>query len=207
MNTNKDYTLGANATADGGAADKPTYRPRLSFYHANSRGTGSAMQLELHPAHDSIDGSIWAQFANQITVGDRRGPVPTYSTFDWEHSIWVKLDFSDLTKMLQVFRGESESVEDGKGLYHSSPRGTTRIILRHMVEPMSGYSMAVYRTLKGSNEETSTSILLSANEAYGLTVAIEASLGFLCFGIPQVVKRDTSEYRRNVKGMRDAPAA
>ena len=26
------------------------YRPRFSYYHANSKGTGSALQLELHPA-------------------------------------------------------------------------------------------------------------------------------------------------------------
>ena len=31
-------------------------RPTLTMYHPNGKGTGSAIRLELHPAHDDIAG-------------------------------------------------------------------------------------------------------------------------------------------------------
>ena len=106
-------------------------RPQFSLYHPNGKGTGAAIELELHPAHDRTDGSIMMKIANQMTIGDRRGPNPTYPHFDWKGAVTVKLDFNDLSKMLQVFRGECEAIDDGHGLYHSSARATTKIVLRH----------------------------------------------------------------------------
>ena len=45
------------------AADARRFRPKLSLYHANAKGTGGALKLELHPAHDATDGSIMAASA------------------------------------------------------------------------------------------------------------------------------------------------
>ena len=59
-------------------------RPTLTMYHPNSNGTGSAIRLELHPAHDDTAGSIMATIATQLTIGDRLGAVPVYPRFDWE---------------------------------------------------------------------------------------------------------------------------
>ena len=63
--------------------DVESYRPRLSYYHPNGRGTGGAVQFELHPAHGCTDGSIFATFARQKTVGTREGSVCTFPRFDW----------------------------------------------------------------------------------------------------------------------------
>lgn len=183
------------------------FRPTLAFFHPNAKGTGGALKMELHPAHGNVDGSIMATFAKQLTIGDRYATPPTFPTFDWDNLICVKLDFNDLTKMLEVFRGVKESIENGKGLYHTSPSGTTKIVLRHMIEPDTGYSFEVYRNKPGAPESVNARITLSSNEAYGLAVAIEDSLGAICFGIPEVIERDTSGYRKRVKEMRDAPAA
>lgn len=183
------------------------FRPKLSFYRANAKCTGGALKLELHPAHDDVDGSIMATFAKQLTIGDRHKMPPVFATFDWDNSICVKLDFNDLTKMLEVFRGFKESLEDGKGLFHVSPAGTTKISLRHLVEREGCYSFDVYRSKPGSPESKSSHIMLSANEAYGLAIAIEDSLGAICFGIPEVIPRDTSNYKRRVKEMGNVPAA
>ena len=163
-----------------------SFRPKLAFYHANARGTGGALQLELHPAHDDTDGSIMATFATQLTIGDRLGAVPVYPRFDWEGAITVKLDFTDISKMLQVFLGECESLEDGRGLFHQSTRGTTKIMLRHLVEPIHGYMLEVYRNTHGS-EDSNARIFLSPYEALGLATAIESSMGVICFGIPMVI--------------------
>ena len=161
-------------------------RPALTMYHPNGKGTGSAIRIELHPAHDDTAGSIMATIATQLTIGDRLGAVPGYPRFDWEGAITVKLDFTDISKMLQVFRGECESIEDGRGLFHKSTRGTTKITLRHIVEPINGYMLEVSRKTSDS-EDSNARIFLSPYEALGLATAIESSMGVICFGIPMVI--------------------
>ena len=199
MNTEENTTANERPAAQ--------YRPSLTFYHANAKGTGCAVSFELHPAHGENEGSVWVRFANQLTVGDRRGPNPTYPRFDWEGRIVVRLCFGDLTKMLQVFRGECESIEDGRGLYHASAKANTRIQLRHYVEPVPGYAFEVFRTSLDRKEESHACIVLTPAEALGLSAALENSFGVICFGIPTVIERDTSEYRRAVKEARHAAAA
>ena len=159
-----------------------TYRPSLVFYRANAKGTGSAMKMELHPAHGQTDGSIMVTLANQMTIGDRRGPNPTFPHFDWENAICVKLDFSDLSKMLQVFRGECESIEEGRGLVHRSPKGLTYIKLAHQVDPIPGYTLDV-NLCDGVVIVEQRTIMLMPYEALGLVAAIESSFGAICFGM------------------------
>ena len=160
-----------------------TYRPSLVFYRANAKGTGSAMKMELHPAHGDTSGCIMATLASQKTVGDYRRPNPIYPTFDWENPITVKLDFTDLSKMLQVFRGECESIEEGRGLVHRSPKGLTYIKLAHLIEPIPGYRLEV-NLCDGVVIVEQRSVMLAPYEALGLVAAIESSLGVICFGVP-----------------------
>jgi len=184
------------------------FRPNLTFYHANPKGTGSAVQMNLHPAHDDTDGCIMLKMANQMTVGDRRGPNPTFSRFDWENAMCVKLDFSDLTQILQVLRGECESINDGKGLYHVSPRGSAIIRLSHLVEPVAGYMLDISRRPTGGGEvENRGRMLLSPSEALGLCETIAGSLYLVSFGIPMLVPHDTSVYRTETREIRNATAA
>ena len=161
-------------------------RPTLTMYHPNGKGIGSAIRLELHPAHDDTAGSIMATIATQLTTGNCTGSMPVYPKFDWERAITVKLDFTDISKMLQVFLGECESIEDGRGLFHKSTRGTTKITLRHIVEPINGYMLEVSRKTSDS-EDSNARIFLSPYEALGLATAIESSMGMICFGIPMVI--------------------
>ncbi len=183
-------------------ADGRKFRPKLTFYHPNAKGTGGALQLELHPAHDDTDGSVWARVANQLTVGDPRGPSPAYPRFDWEGAVCVKLDFNDLTKMLQVFRGECETLEEGRGLCHRGVRGVAHIHLRRMTEPRPGYMLEVYRSGTPGSEDRSGRIFLRPNEALGFGLAIEGSMSVICFGIPFVVPRDATACRAAVKEQR-----
>ena len=177
-------------------------RPSLCFYHANPKGTGSAARMNLHPAHDMTDGCVMLRIANQMTVGDRRGPNPTFPRFDWENSLCVKLAFEDLTEMLRVFRGECESINDGKGLFHRSPKGLTNIRLRHLLGPVQGYSLDVYRG------ESRAGILLNPAEALGLCESISGALYLVSFGIPMLVPHDTSAYEAQAREVRhDAAAA
>ncbi len=170
-----------------------TYRPSLSFYHANGKGTGCAVQLTLHPAHDSSDGSIMMNVANQLTIGNRNAPNPTFPRFDWEHAICVKLNFIDLCGILQVLRGECEAINDGKGLFHRTPRTTTHIKLHHCANMDSGYSLELRRTSTDGSEDRFSHILFSPTEALGLCEAISGSISIVCFGIPMLIEKRSPE--------------
>ena len=175
--------------------DVESYRPRLSYYHPNGRGTGGAVQFELHPAHGSTDGSIFATFARQKTVGSREGGVCTFPRFDWTNRICVKLDMSDLLQMLQVFRGMQESIADGKGLFHRSEHGNTIVKLEHRIEPQPGYVFeALRKPLDG--ESISAGIVFTVAEALGLSLAIEQSMDVIAFGIPMVIPRTSQTMRQ-----------
>ena len=202
-----DTTTNATPAPAARAAARGPYRPNLTFYHPNAKGTGCALSLNLHPAHDDVDGSIMMKVANQSAVGDSRGPEPTYARFDWERAICVKLDFGDLCQVLQVFRGECESIGEGRGLYHRSPKAATRIVLRHLVEPISGYSLELYRTPVGGAGESRAHLVLTPAEAHGLCEAIAGSMSVICFGIPMVIAHDTSAYQESVREARHGAAA
>ena len=182
------------------------FRPRLAFYHPTPKGTGCAATLELHPAHDDTDGSIMLCAANQMTIGNRMGPNPTFPHFDWENRICVKLDFNDLCAMLQVLRGECETINGDHGLYHRTAKATTKIQLRHLVDPVSGYSLELYKTPAGGGEETRAHLLLSPAEALGLCESIAGAMYLVGFGIPMLVPHDTTAYRREAREARDVAA-
>lgn len=177
------------------------WRPAAAFYHPNGKGTGSAMKLELHPAHDQVDGCIMMHLANQSETGNRLGPTPTFPKFDWEGGIVVKLDFNDLCRILQVLRGECESVEEGRGLYHRTPKASTRICFRHLLEGLCGYSFEVYRTASADGRETRAHFILNPAEALGICEAIAGSMSVICFGVPTVFER-----KAPAEGVRDAAA-
>ena len=182
------------------------YRPKLTFYHPNAKGTGCAVTMDLHPAHEQTDGSIMMRAANQMTIGNRMGPNPVFPRFDWEGAICVKLDFNDLCAMLQVFRGECESINGEHGLYHRTAKASTKIVLRHLVDPVAGYSLELYRTASGG-EETRAHLLFSSAEALGLCEAISGAMYLVCFGMPMVLPHDTSAYLSANRRPRDVVAA
>ena len=202
-NDNRNPNAAARASGRPGMAP---YRPNLRFFHPNGKGTGCAVKMALHPAHDLVDGSIMLMAANQMTVGDSRGPNPTFPRFDWENAVCAKLDFADLCKMLQVFRGECDSLEGDRGLYHKSARGSTRIVLRRLREPVPGYSFELYRMpVKG--DAVRTHILFTPWEALGIAEAIAGSMSVLSFGIPSVAVRETSVGEAENREYRNANAA
>lgn len=173
------------------------WRPTAAFYHPNGKGTGSALKLELQPAVGQSEGCIMMRVANQLTVGNRQGPNPVFPRFDWENSIVVKLNFDDLCKILQVLRGECESIEDGKGLYHRSSKAKTRICFHHVVEVVSGYSLEIYRTVFEGEQEQRVHFMLNPAESLGICEAIAGSMSVICFGVPS-----TGEFAAEDRGER-----
>ena len=153
-------------------------RPRLEFYHPNGKGTGCAMVIKLRPADATQDGFIVVSFANQLTVGNPTGDNPTFPKFDWDNRVDVVLDFNDLCAILQVLRGETES-------FHEYKECCQRIHLRHLIDPVCGYSFEVFEESKANGgEEKRVHMLLSPAESLGILESIAGSMYLIAFGSP-----------------------
>lgn len=177
MNANE--TTGALAPSTCAEAQTTTTthgRPALRIHHANARGTGSALTVALDPATATSDGRLIVGIAPQRTADN----LPT---FDWPREIVVALRFADVCEFLRVFRGECESIADGKGrLYIIDGGDRIRVNLRHMIEPVNAYSLEAYALL-ANGEERRVGILLMSGEALGLCLAIEQGMAAMAFGI------------------------
>lgn len=159
-------------------------RPRLEFYHPNTRGTGCAMVMALSPADSTQNGFIAVSIANQLTVGNPTGDNPTYPTFDWENSVDFVLDFNDLCLILQVLRGETESVCDGRGIFRKYKECCHTIKFSHVVEPVCGYLFDVFEFHTKGGKERRAHMFLSPAESLGIYEAIAGSMYLIAFGSP-----------------------
>lgn len=187
MNTDTNNPMNAQKTADEETAFRP-YRPRLSFYHANSKGSGSAVRFEVIPACGEREGVVFMTLAQQksVAAGSNDQGNRQHATFDWQNRVTVKLNFNDLCQMLLVFRGQATTINDGKGLYHDARTTTTLINLTRQAEPYPGLSLDVSRKGKSEGEPAiRVRILFNGAEVLGLGAVLEQSLGVVAFGIPK----------------------
>jgi len=203
MNNSTSASDTARKTFDNDASAH-NYRPRLSFYHANGKGTGSAAQFEVVPACGDRDGSVFLTLAQQksVATGSVEQGNRQYATFDWQNRITVKLNFGDLCQMLSVFKGQSATIADGKGLYHDSRNTTTLINLTRQSEPYTGLALEVSRRGKAESEQAlRTRIVFNNTEAFGLGAVLEQVLGLLAFGIPNDAFYTSSPARAEVEAI------
>ncbi len=184
--------VNATGMKPAGVVPQGRYHAYDGYYHANPKGTGSAVKIELHPAHGDTAGSIFVTMAMQRTIGSMQGGNQVFPTFDWSKGIRMKLDRSDISQVLQVLRGMQESIMDDKGLFHRSPAGNTVIKFSHQIEPRPGYLLSVWRK-SPSGEATSGYYIFDMNEAFALMLSLERALMYVCFGIPEVIPRRNAE--------------
>ena len=164
----------------------PVNLPCLRLYHPNGKGTGCAMVMKLRPADATQDGFVVVSFANQMTVGNPTGDNPTFPKFDWENEVDVVLDFYDLCAILQVLRGETESIREGRGIFHKYKDCCQTIKFSHIVEPICGYLFDVFETSENSGDEKRAHMLLSPAESLGIYEAITGSMYLIAFGVPRL---------------------
>ena len=144
------------------------------------------MVMKLRPANATQDGFIVVSFANQMTVGNPHGDNPTFPTFDWENEVDVVLDFNDLCAILQVLRGETESVREGRGIFHKYKECCQTIKFSHIVEPLCGYLFDVLETSANGGDEKRMHMLLSPAESLGIYESIAGSMYLIAFGVPRL---------------------
>ena len=156
-------------------------RPTWTMYHPNGKGTGTALRLELHPAHDETDGSIFAAIAPQKT-----SETAPYPSMDWNKAVCVKFDIIELAQILQVLRGCAESIADGKGLFHRTIKGNTVVRFEHRIEPVCGYMLDIAHKPLGGDDTVRMCFFMKQTEAFAFSEAISHALLYVAFGIPMV---------------------
>ncbi|MBT3192476.1 MAG: hypothetical protein HN341_07970 [Verrucomicrobia bacterium] len=166
------------------------YNERLTFYHANGQGTGTAVQFEprinQHPG-DRYN-CFFLDMAPQKTVGRRGEGEPAHATFDWERKVTVKLGFADISELLSVLDGVSDHVGGKReSLYHQS--GATNTMIRFSRHDSGGIALSLSRKSADSDEASRVGTILSPQESVGLGHVLRVGLFFITFpGIASTVR-------------------
>lgn len=184
MNASAEINDNMPKTTDDEAQSRG-YRPRLSFYHANGKGTGSAARFEVVPAGGDREGAVYLTLAQQksVATGSSAQGNRQHATFDWSGRVTVKLNFEDLCQMLLVFSGQAANIADGKGLYHDSRNMTTVINLNRNDEAHPGVTLDISRRDKDeSGQACRKRIVFNRHETHGLGIVLERALGVVAFG-------------------------
>lgn len=156
--------------------DKMTF----ALYHANAKGTGTALRMGVCNASESGVGYLTIEMAAQKEIGNKAGTVS--AMFDWDGKWGTRFRPSEIAKMLQVFRGINESIDYGRGLCHRTADGniTHRIWLRHVFNTASVYPFEVAR-VEGEKQAVKRTFVFADYEALALCEALSGSMSRICF--------------------------
>jgi hypothetical protein len=169
--------------------EQANYRPKLSLYHPDASGTGSALQLELVPAgndHPNKDGYIVCTIAPQRKC---KGNIPR---FNWDEKVSVLLTHHDIGKMLEVLDEEEHDTDAafGGGIVHVSQTAETRIRLARTSSATFPLRLSLCRCVHGhdGDAESLVDFTFTSSEVAAVFGAIRGSLVYLCFGLPRIIK-------------------
>lgn len=155
--------------------NKP-HNPTLKLYHPNAKGTGSALSIECVPAHNDKSGYFGFVIYPQ-------NPTNENLTFNAESAVGFALDFLGASQLLQVLRGEVESLNEGKGICLESKSCAVRVTFRHQVEPYGCYVLEVFAIKKDDSKEERHGIFTFSNaEACGICEVLASTLHIITFG-------------------------
>ena len=163
------------------SAGKP-FTHKLVIYHPNGASTGAAVQLEPRVNRHEADryNCFFLEMASQKTAASRSGGKPTPASFDWEHKLTVKLDFTDICEMLAVLEGRTERLGGAKsGLFHQNGQASTVISLQKADK--GGYFLGLSKKNGETGPVVRVNITLSESEAIGLRSVFQAGLFFITF--------------------------
>lgn len=83
---------------------------------------------------------------------------------------------------------ECESINGDNGIWHFTARGSTRIGLRHISDPVPGYSLELCFCPAGGGDERRWLFHLQPSEALGISEVISGSMYLVAFGVPEKFK-------------------
>ena len=141
----------------------------LKIFRPNSKGTGSCLKFT-----QATDGDIAFQIFPQKPS---KCELPD---FDWSRPVEFLADWRVFAEMLMVFRGECESLGDGMGWLRTHCAGWSRLMLRHVIEPVHCYMLEIHE--KCNDVENHGVFHLSVAEALGLSLVFEGILNHALVG-------------------------
>lgn len=155
-------------------------RPRLMFAHSNEDGTGSAIQVELHPATLERLGSLMIEFAEQSDPGYVDSDGYHNGGFNWSESLKFRLKLAFVGRIAMVLRGEADSIgENGdESVDIRRKNDTVEFSCKHTVDTEVG---GVELQARVRNEDVYT-FRLKPEEILVLDDAIRSSMGVLAWG-------------------------
>lgn len=146
-------------------------RESITILHPNSIGAGRA--LEVYRISE-VPTDIMFRIFPQKESDDE------YPNYNAECSVGFTADWRNLSEILMVFRGECESLGDGRGISYTSDHGWSKLMLRHVIEPVHCYMLEIYESR--SDVERHWDFQLSVTEALGLSLIIEGVLHHTLIG-------------------------
>ncbi|MEI6807372.1 MAG: hypothetical protein WCN95_01525 [bacterium] len=155
---------------------------KLVIYHPTSTGTGAALQLEPRVNRKDADryNCFFLEMSSQKTAASRDGDKSVPASFDWEHKLTVKLDFTDICEMLAVLEGRVDKVGGARsGLFHQN--GTSSTVISLQRSEKGGYYIGLSRKSGADGALARVNITLSEAEAIGLRSIFQAGLFFITF--------------------------
>ncbi|MEI6970436.1 MAG: hypothetical protein WCL44_02880 [bacterium] len=170
-----------NSTTEAKLASR-LHAQKLVIYHPTSSGTGAALQLEprVNRKGDDRYNCFFLEMATQKSAASRVEGKTVPASFDWEHKLTVKLDFTDICEMLAVLEGRVDKVGGQRsGLFHQN--GATSTVISLQKSEKGGYFVGLSKKDGGSGIVSRVNITLSEAEAIGLRSIFQAGLFFITF--------------------------
>jgi len=142
--------------------------PRVSVYKPNKRGAGAAVRFDLNVAKEAV----FLEAARQI--GEQR--------FGWENKVVIKLNATDLAKLVMVFEGRAKSID----LFHDTTKAPSKEALAQGAERTKNAAVNLSKSdfgyyLKASEQSAAgavnaVNIPISEDEGVLLRVLFERAL-------------------------------
>lgn len=158
-------------------------RPSITFYHPSAKGTGCAANISIVPAKNNDpfydEGYLMIMLANQLQTS---AEGTSYPRFDWDNHAFVELNFIKVSQLMQVLHGECESLNEGKGIYFTTPNGSQLLRFSHIVDPVAGYRLEIIVTDRETKAEKKFLFVFNCAEACGLCEALSGALTRIAFG-------------------------
>lgn len=155
---------------------------KLVIYHPTAAGTGAALQLEPRVNRQEADryNCFFLEMASQKTTAARTDGKRVPASFDWEHKLTVKLDFTDICEIVAVLEGRVDRLGGAKnGLFHQN--GTSSTVISLQKADKGGYFVGLSKKNGDDGAVVRVNMSLSEAEAIGLRSIFQAGLFFITF--------------------------
>lgn len=142
-----------------------------TIYKPNKKNNGSAVQFQLSEPNDKRPQHLsFLEISNQLPDLDSNGNA----RFDWQNKIIVALGETDIAEILRVIEGQTDSINDGKGLFHETPGGGNKIIKFGFNPDYKNFFLQV--SAKKDNDQLQISIPITPGEAIILRELLKAAV-------------------------------